>query len=174
MRTIIAVCILMAGSGCFQSPYLKYDGTKPAIDAKAGFRDLRFGDPLPRSGFEEVYRNEDGTEITYKRAIDSLRIGGAEVDAIRYIFYRGRLYGVNITAPGYKNSRALLLALQETYGLGERPNRYIEKYRWAGWNVMLVYEHDEVKERGMAFMWDRAIVNEQQAYEKAAAQNSNL
>jgi len=59
-----------------------------------GFRGLKWGDPL---GEDMVIDTIDGDRIWYTRNNDKLHIGPAELESITYVFYKGRLMGVNIT-----------------------------------------------------------------------------
>ena len=90
----------------------------PPASFKPGFRDLRWGDPIPSDMV--VLSSED--QITKaSRPSDKLQIGTTELTKIIYKFYQDRLAIVELEAPGtydiYNDLfRVLTAAFGETIG----------------------------------------------------------
>jgi hypothetical protein len=99
-------------------------GTVGYLDARNGFRDLKFGQSISQCpGMRLVktdYRGISGQNVkTYVRASDVLRIGTAQLDSILYIFYKDKLMAVQITAKSDDDMRVIMGAFAELYGEGK-------------------------------------------------------
>jgi hypothetical protein len=134
------------------------------LDEKNGFRDLKFGDRLPDSGFVEHERR--GRSATYGRPSDTLRIGGAGLASIEYHFYDGAFAAVTLHAAGPADLEALREALTAAYG---------DPYRWvpgrgpiASTNVELLYD----SQAGTAVMTSVALRAKEEAEQRAAAKSA--
>jgi hypothetical protein len=141
-------------------------GSLAYLDARNGFRDLTFGDP-PQQGMRVV--EDHGDTKYYTRPSDDLTIGGAKIKEISYGFYKGRLYSVLIETEGLLNSRALLEVLQQAYGTGSRPNRFMDEYMWDGSRVLLYYDQKPVTNEAITMFQSIPLKNEKTGDEKAKA-----
>jgi hypothetical protein len=132
--------------------------TPGELDARGGFEGARLGEFLDSfEGLERVGRNQAARTETYIRRSDALKVGGVEVDAITYSFYQGRLYFISVQMTGGEKSRAVLRALERTYGdgisTGTRPNEQI----WPGGEVFVLYDVDAETGRGLAALTSTPI-----------------
>lgn len=99
-------------------------GTIGYLDARFGFRDLTFGQAIAECPGMRPLENrlsEGGkTSVqTYVRDTDELKIGAATLESIEYLFYRGRLMSVEISAKGWEKYSILSGAFEAAYGPGE-------------------------------------------------------
>jgi hypothetical protein len=171
------------GSGVVEAPSSrqlgseKWDATRPAptepspgslayLDARNGFRDLKFGDP-PLQGMRLV--EDHGDMKYYTQPSDDLTIGNAKIKEISYGFYKGRLSTVLLQTDGLINSRALLEVLRQAYGSGSRPNRFMDRYLWDGSRVLLYYDEKPISNDAIALFQSVPLRNEQTTDEKAKA-----
>lgn len=132
--------------------------TPGELHEQGGFVGARLGDSLESfEGLELIGRDEAARTETYIRRSDDLRVGGVEVDGITYSFYEGRLYFISVQMSGREQSRAVLGALERTYGdaisTGTRPNEQI----WPGGEVFVLYDVDSETGRGLAAMTSAPI-----------------
>lgn len=116
-----------------------------ALDQKNGFRDVVFGTPLADlRSMRLVETNRLGQ--VFQRPTDALREGGAALSSLGYGFYKGQLASVLLVTKGLANSRALLQALQASYGpgveqTGFRARGYVY-YLWKGRVATMFYLED--------------------------------
>jgi hypothetical protein len=109
------------------------------LDAKNGFRDLKFGS-APTKDMELV--RVDGEARIYQRPHDALEIGDGKCKRILYVFDKNRLHGVSVTTEGRNNSRAVRDALYAAYGEPTLPSAYGGRDRWIGSKVVAEYSED--------------------------------
>jgi hypothetical protein len=141
-------------------------GSLAYLDFRNGFRDLKFGD-LPT---QDMRIFEDSVETRfYRRPSDDLTIGGAKVSEIVYGFYKGRFYAVLISTKGIVNSRAMLDVLQQAYGLGRRPNQFLDDYYWEGALVSSICNEKPVSHDATVLFQSLSLKKEKDTDEKAKA-----
>jgi len=123
-------------------PTKKPTGTE-LLDQKYGFRDVTFGMPLSSKQFLEVSILEQWDDIDMKkvrRPKDKLKIGEAVLKEIAYLFYKDKLFRVNVgVAEGLENANKTLGALQSAYGPPTRTEEdgRIATFSWIGHRVRL-------------------------------------
>jgi hypothetical protein len=112
-----------------------------------GFRGINWGDDF--AAYEEEFElSEDGDRTkVYLRKNDKLSIGGAELSKIAYGFQNGKFTSVILFAHGISNMRALKEALNEQFGRGIQPNRYIEKYWWYGSKTIISLDCNKIQDK---------------------------
>lgn len=138
-----------------------------ALDAKNGFRDVKFGAELPKDGWSKV-GTEGGMDF-YVRATDKLSIGRAQLDSISYAVWKGRIVGVALVTKGAENHAAMLDAFTAAYGEPEQPNRLLEEYRWKSSAVVLFVEVQIGGRMARAAMLSLPAMLEMNAEREAAA-----
>jgi hypothetical protein len=164
MKILLLVLLLL--------PYGAFAQNLKALDQKNGFRDLVFGaDSTALVGREKLPTKNPSASI-YNRPTDELRIGGAELQSINYFFYRGKFSDVYIKTKGLTNSRALLSALEATFGKGYQSNRFIKDFDWFGRIVTMNYEENSITGDASVFISNKAINKQQRDEEAAAAKNA--
>jgi len=135
-------------------------------EIKPGFRDLRWGDPIPQ-GMEPT-----AEEDWYKRPDDDLAIGGVPLVSIAYNFYKGRLQCVLIRLPNGTSSD-ILTVLEQQWGRGFQDNRYMRDRSWRskdpalGW-TWARFDENSVTGSATIFIQSERIAAEEKADKKAA------
>jgi len=118
-----------------------------------GFVDAPLGAPLASiAGLHRIGRDANAGTETYIRHSDDLRVGGVDADAVTYSFYDGRLYFVSIQITGADDARAVLSALEQTFGDGIATGVHPNEQIWPGGGVFVLYDFDPNSGRGIAAM----------------------
>ena len=133
-----------------------------------GFRGIKWGTDI-KDLPDMVWKEEDGDIRLYLRKDDKLKIGDAELDAIRYGFYKGRFYGVFIAFKSLSNATVLKETLFQQYGQKQRPKGFMEKYFWFGSLVAISYDYSEVSKSGTILYSYMPIANEERENRKEKA-----
>jgi hypothetical protein len=132
-----------------------------------GFRGIKWGtDIAALSGM--TYESTDpswGGVKKYSRKGETLSIGAAKLTTIHYCFWRDKLSSIEIKYKGYDNWTGLKNVLIEKFGMGGKPNRYMEHYIWFGPITAISAEYKELRRSGLVIMFSREIEAQQQQYE---------
>jgi hypothetical protein len=88
---------------------------------------------------------------------------------IAYVFYKGRLSTILIETKGLTNSRNLLEVLRQAYGVGERPNRFMDHYMWSGSHVRISYDQNSINDDADVWFFGTPLLDEERADRKAKA-----
>ena len=133
------------------------------LDKWSGFRDLKWGTKIADvPGM--ILVKDSGDSKRYRREGDKLAIGEAELKEIDYVFYKGRFYCLWIESVGYSNWKALKDAVFATYGKGDQPNEFIEKYYWFNReDVGMSLDYNEFAKRTIICMFYNPIRDEEKA-----------
>jgi hypothetical protein len=147
---LLALCLSLAAPATA--------GSLGDLFEQGGFVDAKLGDPIESFvGLERVGTDPEADTETYVRHSDVFNVGGANVDAVTYSFYQGRLYFISIRISGVDNAQAVLGALTETFGesfeTGNRPNERV----WTGGDVFVLFDLDDATGRGLAAMTSTPI-----------------
>jgi hypothetical protein len=103
-----------------------FGGKKEERGLRAGFRDMKWGEP-PRPGMDLL--EETLEDKFYTIAGDDLEFGGAALNRIIYKYYQKRLAEVQIEVPP-ASVEPVFRHLSSEWGRPEQPNRFIEEYSW--------------------------------------------
>lgn len=149
-------------------------GSLAELDAKNGFRDLKF-EQAPPKGMKLL--EDDGDTKYYIRPADNLRIGAATAHRIICGFDKGRFFTVLIQTKGLSNSRALLDVFRQAYGAtgtsphspGFQTNQFLETYLWSGERVTARYDESPITKDANAFISSAQIDQERDAEQKTKA-----
>jgi hypothetical protein len=144
-------------------------GSTAYLDARNGFRDMKFGDP-PKS--DMILIENDGKQKFYHRKSDDLTVGVGELSEITYGFYKQQLYIVWLKTRGLPDSQALLTTLTSAYGAGQQSNEYLEEYVWNGSVVTAIYEQNQINGSASTVISSIGISAQKAGDEKAAAARS--
>ena len=137
------------------------------LDEKNGFRKLHFGDALAKLPEAKWVEGESNTKY-YVLPVENLRIGGAKLKSIYYGFYKGKFCSVIIRTSNLVDSKALKLALEETYGPGYQSNKHIEHYYWLGKVVGMSYYAYSINGTAKVFLQSEEIKQQKEENENAA------
>jgi hypothetical protein len=117
-------------------PLTEEAGSIEALDAKDGFRKYKFGTPI-----NEIPGIKKKLGDAYVIPSEELKIGDADLFALFFNAYQGKLSSVVFAASGDENCRKILAALQVQYGPGQEVSS--SQMAWNGKKVTLVYEIKE-------------------------------
>lgn len=104
-----------------------------------GFRGIKWGQK-PKNEYDLVEVEDlDGYLKTYERKNEKMTIGGAEIDSIKYEFFKNKFCAVRVKTRGESNWSALRSAMWERFGRNE-PSFFHDKqlnltpdcYEWVG------------------------------------------
>jgi len=144
-------------------------GSIAYLDARNGFRDMRFGD-APTPGMTLI---EDGGDTKiYRRASDDLSIGSGRLSFLVYSFYKNRFCEAMLKTRGILDSQALLETFRAAYGPGYQANEFLPEYSWFGVVAGVEYDENSITHDASAVLLSNAISAEEQADKKAAAKRS--
>jgi hypothetical protein len=76
------------------------------------------------------------------------RIEGAEVEEIRYEFYKNKFYSVTVRFSGNQNFRLLLEGLLRRFGAAEGRTKYWEEYEWSTRDLSVLLRYADAEKRG--------------------------
>lgn len=117
-------------------------GSLAALDAKNGFRDVKFGASIKNyPGMTLADGNYPlSTTKTYIRKTDKLKIGDVRINPISYRFFKGRLSDVEFTFSGKEEANELLKAFEFLYGPHQMQNNWI---KWETDKILVWYLPNE-------------------------------
>ncbi len=144
-------------------------GSIDYLDAKYGFRTLRFGDP-PGSTLKLV--ENDGDLKFYRASDQKLTFGDGQLSTLVFGYYKNQLFSVMMKTTGLTNSRAMMQVLESAYGPGSRPNEFLENRDWFGSRVLLYYKENSITGNASATMSSLEIYEQMQADSKTKADKS--
>lgn len=130
-------------------------GSVDYIDAKNGFRDLKFGTGVT-ADMKHADEQDAEQTVSYVREGEDLQIGAATAKEIRYAFFRDGLTSVLIDTADRENSRALLDVLWAAFG--ENVGYQAPVQVWNG-NENVVYFSMEPSGAGRVRIWNRNMVD---------------
>ena len=84
----------------------------------------------------------------YTRRNEKMTFGDTPLEMVVYIFYEKKLCGAILNFKSSPNFQTIKVTLFDLYGKGYQPNRYDETYRWAGTDVNITLEYDDITLKG--------------------------
>ncbi len=103
----------------------------------------------------EYHKLKGFTKVTTRSSLDyytkkgeEMSCGDARLEMVVYLFFEKKLCGVILNFKSSPNFQTIKAALFDQYGKGYQANRYDEKYRWAGTNVNITLEYDDITRKG--------------------------
>ena len=79
---------------------------------------------------------------------EEMTCGEARLEMVVYIFYQKKLCGVVLNFKSSPTFQTIKASLFDRHGKGYQANRYDEKYRWAGTNITITLEYDDITQKG--------------------------
>lgn len=139
-------------------------------DSPDGFRGIKWGQPPSALG-KYTTLLVDGATIVYTKNDDKLKIGGADLKYIAYVFWENKFMSVIIRTEGLSNSDALKAAMFERYGEPQYEQGVLQSdHTWSDKNVLITYTYESDGSKASATISGRSIFHAKQEREKAAAQ----
>jgi hypothetical protein len=87
------------------------------LDYRNGFRGVKFGTPVSSFQGLELIRDTGASKI-YRKTIDDLKIGEAQLEQIQYHFVDDKFMGVSLFTKDESDGKAFLAILELAYGNG--------------------------------------------------------
>jgi hypothetical protein len=107
----------------------------------AEFRGLEWQRPISSiPDMVELYRDDDGSQITCSRKNDELSFGDASLSSIEYIFVRDKLSMISLVAKGQKDEDALLGEAVALFG--QATVQTGGDYLWRFTNVAVMFSRE--------------------------------
>lgn len=80
--------------------------------------------------------------LWYEKQDDKLQIGGAKLESIEYLFYKGQFYKVSISDAEHRNHESLKDVVQLKFGVidfeEKTPGISTKSYRWIGKKATII------------------------------------
>jgi len=86
--------------------------------------------------------------VYYRKEDEKMTCGDARLEMVVYVFYEKKFCGAQLNFKSSPNFQIIKTTLFDRYGKGYQANRYEEKYRWAGTNVNITLEYDDITQKG--------------------------
>jgi hypothetical protein len=164
--------LLFLLAGCRVPPGQIRKGSLSYMDAKYGFRGIKFGTPesqvVKRLHLEPC---DNGSVAAYRRKDEKLRLGSVQLTDIRYRFLRNKFFGVTLVGVA-TGSPSLLEVVRAAYGRGacrtsrlrsDDSGRQMSKVcSWKGTKVAAEYKETTI-ELPVFSMWSVSLLNEEMA-----------
>jgi hypothetical protein len=107
-------------------------------DEPADFRGVKWQTRLDKlDDMEELYREEDGSQITCSRHGEVLKFGPIDLASVEYIFVNDKFSMGSIVVKGKKNQDALLAEAKSLFG--KETVKVEESSMWRFTNVAIMY-----------------------------------
>jgi len=135
-----------------------------------GFRNIAWGENLTKiKGMKKMdVSDEDSDIVTYARDQDSLQIGAAKLDFIRYVAWKDKFSGVIISFKGSSNHEGLKDTLVEKFGKGKKDD-YNDSLGWYGVDTTIILDYNTETREGSLMFYGNKIRAEEDAYRKQKA-----
>lgn len=145
------------------------------LDTKNGFRNDIFGTPVESYNTLVVLeKSKDGYSVFYKKSDEILTLGNIEISDVYYSFYKGKLESISFSSKGYINSKGILDILKANYGVGSKPNQYIEKYYWFGKTVVMSYAENSINHDAKVYISTNVNKAEQEKDKKESIEKVKI
>ncbi len=105
----------------------------------------------------------------YNRVGDELKIGGAKILPPIYSFWKNKFCSAWIYVEGKSNWLELKDAVFEKFGEGSKPNQYIEKYFWHGTKTSMMFQYNEIPQKGLLYLRSEELQQEMSNFQKEKA-----
>lgn len=141
-----AVWSLLALSGVF--------GAGPAAAFKGepdGFRGIPWTAPMAQYSHELNQIEAASGSVYFNRSGDKLELGAAHLTGITYDFYKGQFAAVLIHSAVGSNSD-MIQTFEFQFGVGDKPNRYLDQYYWDGPKAFIALTCSDVTEKCTALI----------------------
>jgi hypothetical protein len=164
--------LLLLLAACRVPPARTGKGSLSYMDARCGFRGIRFGTPKSEvvKGLNlEPY--DEGSQVVYRRKDERLRLGSVQLADIRYRFLKRKFFEVTLVGAA-TGSPSLLDVVRAAYGRGtcrtsrlrsDDSGRQMSKVcSWKGTKVAAEYKETTI-ELPVFSMWSVSLLNEEMA-----------
>ena len=115
-----------------------------------GFRGIKWGTPLKNIKGMTYISADDSGQRFYVRKSDRLAIGDARLEAIMYVFWKGKLASAIFSFKGSHNMEIIAGVMKKRYG---DPNREQDDVSaWIGQTTSMTMKYSRVTEEGALLM----------------------
>ena len=118
-----------------------------AEDGPGSFKGIPWGSEMGQ-GTEFITLREIRDFKFCSRTGEIPEIDGAQVEEIRYEFFKNRFYSVTVRFSGDRNFRLLAEGLSHRYGAAEKRTKYMEEYGWSSHDLNVILKYSESEKNG--------------------------
>ena len=125
-------------------------GSVEDLDRMNGLPEAKLG--VSVAAFKDVKLVEDvGRWVTYQPTAEKLSYAGFEVAGVKYNFFKGKLYSINVNVDGRRSTLGILKTLERDFGTTHSLERHhvadsdtdLMIREWTGSKVYLLYKSAE-------------------------------
>ena len=118
-----------------------------AEDGPGNFKGIPWGSEMDQ-GTEFITLKEIRDFKFCSRSGEVPEIDGAQVEEIRYEFFKNRFYSVTVRFSGDRSFRSLLESLFRRYGAAEKRTKYMEEYEWSSHDLNVILKYSDSEKNG--------------------------
>jgi hypothetical protein len=118
-----------------------------AEDGPGSFKGIPWGSEMGQ-GTEFIILREIRDFRFCSRSGEVPEIDGAQVEEIRYEFFKNRFYSVMVRFSGDRNFRLLVEGLSRRYGAAEKITKYMEEYEWSSHDLNVILKYSDSEKNG--------------------------
>ncbi len=142
--------------------------SKRRMDAKYGFRDLRFEtDTTAISGLKRAFTT--GATVFYRRPADNLTVGTATLKSLLYGFVNGKLSRIALETQSVINTTPVREAFQAEYGEGCTVCKTFGDYYWGSDKERISLTINPISGDALLFIYSKPMAKLEDAAKKKAA-----
>lgn len=145
--------------------------SKRRMDAKYGFRDVRFeADTASIPGLKRAFAV--GPTLFFRRPADNLTVGGAQLQSLLYGFVDGKLSQVSMETKTVLNTTPVRQAFQAEYGEGCTVCRGMGDYYWGSDKERISITVNPVTGDGLIIIRSKSMAKLEDVATKKAAKKA--
>lgn len=157
MKTFLMLCLVALTT----STMLAQVGTTNHLNEKRGFKCFSLGEPISKHNEKMKLLAETSVGTKEYTVTDTTLLSisdNIKIKAINLTAYNDTICSIGIMVEKKYNPN-LLDVLRAAYGMGTKPNKYEDKYRWLseGAKVLLTYDANFKYKYGVAIFTDMDI-----------------
>lgn len=137
-----------------------------------GFRGIKWETPISDNANEMTLAEGDGLQKFYKRKNDKMTIGDAKLTDVHYVYWSNKFSGAMLRSKGTIEKSAMILAMQTTFGEGQKPNQYMDKYYWTGATTSISLTCNSLNSDCTVFIRSVKITQEANDHDKNSAKKA--
>jgi hypothetical protein len=118
-----------------------------AEDGPGSFKGIPWGSEMG-GGTEFITLREIRDFKFCSRTGEIPEIDGAQVEEIRYEFFKNRFYSVTVRFSGDRSFRLLAEGLSRRYGAAEKRTKYMEEYEWSSHDLNVILKYSDSEKNG--------------------------
>lgn len=137
-----------------------------------GFRGIKWGTPFSANAKEMTLIQKSKDMRLYFRKGDKMSIGAAELKQIIYTYQNDKFFNASFETRGVSNKSALIETFRTQFGLGTKPNQFLDKYTWYGASTSIILECSPIGSECKAFFYSTEMISKKIEQDKKAAEGA--